>query len=321
VRALPRPDLDAPAKLFDRLASEVLPHADDLAFGCRHEALLHPALPEHVARLAAARDALGTGTNLCLLTPGAPLDAELSARLVASRIDTILLSVDATDEATYATMRPPARWPDVRRRIEDLAGLVRNGKPAIGAQALLLRLTLPHLLRTLEDLSSLGVRAFQVTQVVWGPLTLADQGLLLRDPDGPRILDEVRRVEARARDLGVEIEVPEVAPDPLPGEVFPMMAEGRVWDEHLLKATRRSICVAPWYKLRIDSLGYAYPCFRMTHPRYAWGNLLVQSFAEIVNGERAVRTRALLLEGKAPWEICERCAFGPVTSGWADRKV
>jgi hypothetical protein len=59
----------------------------------------------------------------------------------------------------------------------------------------------------------------------------------------------------------------------------------------------------------------------MTHPRYAWGNLLVQSFAEIVNGERAVRTRALLLEGKAPWEICERCAFGPLTSGWADRRA
>lgn len=313
-----RPELNAPDELFEKLVSEVLPHAENIAFGCRHEAILHPLLPEHIASLALARDIYAPETILSVLTPGYNLNEPLARRLTMSRLDVLLISIDSTDEQTYAFMRAPATLSDVKRRIQLIAR--EPNKPKLAAQALLLRLNLPHIVRTMEELAELGFSAFHVTQVVWGPRTLANYGLTIHDHEGPVILETMERLEARAKEIGIQLDIPRPPPPPLPDELFPVLSEGRIWDEHILKRSRRAICVSPWYKIRIDSQGFVFPCFRATHPRYAWGNILHDSFESIVNSERALKMRAMLLAGKALLDVCERCAFGPVSAGWADRR-
>ncbi|MBM4394641.1 MAG: radical SAM protein [Deltaproteobacteria bacterium] len=301
----------ASAELFERIATEVLPRASEVAFGARHEPLLHPDLPERIRGLADARDRLRTDTAICVLTSGVLLEPDLATRFATCGVDHVLFSIDSTDEATYSRLRPPATWAGLKPRLAAFMAARRDDRPTVAVQALVLRSTVPHLRSTLEELAAMGVRRFNTTVVEWETRQVADEVVSMRGPDAPWLAREFEALSATAQALGVAFRPPRTAPPAVPGEVWPILAEGTIWDEAATRRERPTVCAASWGKVRIDDRGFVFPCFRILDPRHAWGNLLERSFAEIVNGEVAVRARTMLLEGRAPNPVCAGCCWGP----------
>jgi|GEM_PF-2762095 len=301
-------------EVLSRLRTAVLPHALDIAFGCRHEALLHPDLPRFIAELRTARDRRGGRAHLCLLTSGTLLDHSRSLALARSGLDTILFSVDSADPACYAAVRRPARWPELAARLAEFVGLSAGRALHKAAQTVIMRSTLPHLALTFETLAGLGLESFHFSQMVAAPQRVRGEVLRL-DADRQAIVGALARLRLAARRRGTSVAVPAFAAALPAGEIFPVLGEGNVWDEDLLARERPAVCVAPWFKLRIDHEGWAFPCQMMTHRGLAWGNIRERSFADIVNGSAAQRTRRELLAGRAPNRACRACPFGPLGAG------
>ncbi len=294
--------------IFERLASVVLPHAAEIAMGCRHEPLLHPGLIPGLEGMEQARQRTNSPAVFCLLTSGTLIEPALAAALASSGLDHILISVDTTDEATYAAIRPPATWPDLAGRLKTLIGA---NPRHVAALILMTRATLPYLARTVADLADLGLNQVGISQMVTGPTSARDDMVRFTGREGELAVGALEEVRSLARRRGIELAAPAPPPASLEGEVFPLEGAGQIQDEHLLARSRRAVCAAPWSKLRIDHEGYAYPCQHMLNRRDAWGNILADSFDAIVNGARAQETRAGLLAGRAPWPVCARCVFGP----------
>jgi len=299
-------------ELWEALAQQVLPIASWVAVGTRHEPLLDPDLPEHLRSLSDARDALRERVFLCLLTSGTLLEPSRIPRLLRAGLDVILLSIDSSDPETYARLRRPATWPELVRRVGPFLASARETSVRVNAQALLMTSTLPRLVQTVCDLGALGVRRFHVSQLVWAPPRARGEVLRFEGPEGPVIRQTLAQVVAKAHGLGMEVAVPHPAA-PLPdGEVVPVRGNGDVEDEDRLKHVHPAVCVAPWYKLRVDAEGWVFPCSLMLSRRHAWGNLLERPLSELINCEKAVSLRADLLAGRVPNPACARCPFGPL---------
>lgn len=298
-------------EVFDAVLRHVLPYTSEIAIGCRHEAALHPRLIDWIPRLDEARERLEHRPFLVLLSSGTLLDGDLGLALARSKLDMILFSIDSSDPPTYALLRAPATWAQLR---ETLAGFLEElrGRPVkAGVQALLLDATLPHFPRTVADLAALGLRQISVSQMVFNPFPNKASIVRYKDGEDPDLRGVIADTEASAKAADVELMLPELAPEPIPGEVFPLLAEHQIWDEDLLHLRRKTVCALPWAKLRVDHEGYVYPCQYWISRRLAWGNILEDSIDAIADSEAARETRRALLEGRAPNRTCARCIFGP----------
>ncbi len=304
-------------EVFEAVLTQVLPHAAEIAIGCRHEAALHPSLLEWAERLRSAREALEHEPFILLLTSGTLLDPVFGPALARSDLDMVLFSIDSSDPEVYASLRAPATWDELRACLAGFHEAREGSSIKSVVQALLLEETLPHLARTVDDLADLGFQQIAVSQMVYNPFP--DKASIVRydarydaryetNPELSRVLEDVKE---RAAARGVDLMLPEPAPPPIPGELFPLLAEHRIWDEDRLKDRRPSICALPWAKLRVDHEGYVYPCQYWISKRLAWGNILEDSLDEIADSAPARETRRALLEGRSPNRTCARCIFGP----------
>jgi radical SAM protein with 4Fe4S-binding SPASM domain len=302
------PKVLAADALLELLVTSVLPHASDVALGCRHEAMLHPELPALLAALSSERI---QGQTVLLVTAGTLLEPQLSKAIVDSGLSFVLFSIESTHPETYAALRPPATWPALRSRLQTFMSIPRGPRPRVGAQSVLQRRVLPHVVETLRDLADLGFSRFNLSTML--PLVPASAADVV-DYEGAQkseIDDTLSRLRRTAESCDVQLTHPVSPSEPIPGEVFPLFGEGRIWGEQRLHDSRHTVCAAPWFKLRLDQEGYAYPCQLMMSKKYAWGNILTDDFDTIVNGAEAVKTRSELLAGRAPNHACARCVFGP----------
>jgi MoaA/NifB/PqqE/SkfB family radical SAM enzyme len=303
----------ADPEVWQAMVEKVLPHAAEIAFGCRHEALLHPGFSSWLSVLDRARGKTSVGASFALVTSGTLLSRELMIQFAEGGLDYLLLSIPTTNPAAYAALRAPAKWEDLQTTLANaLAGSLEE-RPRVAAQTLLMRATLPHLQDTLLDLATLDVGGMHVPQMVTAPESFRDQVLTYAGPLAPDLDRAMDALEWVGDEHGVEVERPRPAPDPIPGEIFPLLGDGDIWDEHLLGQNRSVVCAAPWVKLRVDHVGNAFPCPFWTAEEHAWGNLTRDSFDAVVNGAAAVQTRSELLAGRAPNAVCAGCPFGPGT--------
>jgi MoaA/NifB/PqqE/SkfB family radical SAM enzyme len=293
--------------VWDKLADVVLPHAAEIAFGCRHEPLLHPDFGHRIAELDHERRQLGHRAHLTLLTSASLLSPER----IGSGLDHVWLSIPTTDPGAYRALRGVGAWSDLEVRLGEFLRLSRGTPLAVGVQTLILRTTLPHLSTTLRAVAALGIRRVHFSQMVTAPTDVMSEVVLWDGPDGAALRAGMEAVDVAGRELGVEVDHPSLAPAPIAGEIFPLTGDGDVWDEHLLKRDRSVVCAAPWSKLRIDHAGHAYPCPFLDDPSLAWGSILMHSFEAIVNGKPAVTMRRELLAGRAPTAVCASCPYGP----------
>jgi len=123
----------------------------------------------------------------------------------------------------------------------------------------------------------------------------------------------VRRLErlaSVARQRSLSLSFPTHA-GPAGPEPTPLFGDGQVWDEDTLAEDRPAVCVAPWFRLRIDPRGETFPCNQLWRAEDSWGNLGERGFEEIVNGPRAAGLRRALARGQEPPGGCARCPYRP----------
>lgn len=125
------PNRDLPAKnrgflsfeLFESVVDQAAGRVRDFYLFHRGEPLLHPRLPEMVAYAENRGIATRLHTNATLLTPA------LGERLLDSGLSLLSFSLDGSDEETYERQRPPARFLETLRGIEQFLILKRRRKP------------------------------------------------------------------------------------------------------------------------------------------------------------------------------------------------
>lgn len=78
----------------------------------------------------------------------------------------------------------------------------------------------------------------------------------------------------------------------------------------------RKICLWPWTKMAVLVDGRVVPCCMDYDGKYVLGDLKQDSLKDIWNGEKMIRLRKALLEGrKEDIELCCKCTHGPEDKG------
>lgn len=309
---VPRTRKVAGDNVVQGLADRMVSHAAHVSLGCLHEPLLHPDLPNVYRTLATAKesakrddDAGEDGAYLHLLTSGTLLREGMGRDLTDSGLQVILFSIDSTNPEVYARIRGGAAWKSTKRRLQRF--LDESTGLEVVVQAVLTRSTLPHARKTVEDLASMGIRSFHFTQPTQVPQRA--RGEVIRSGD-PEFAELKRFIAWTAIATELQIDAPTVSTEPSSTAV-PLFGQGTVWDEDRLASVVNTLCVAPWYNLRIEHNGDVFPCNLMTDPAHSWGNVVAHGFDEIVNHDNALRVRACFVEGRAPHEECLKCPYGP----------
>jgi len=82
------------------------------------------------------------------------------------------------------------------------------------------------------------------------------------------------------------------------------------------KKSTMKVCLWPWTKMSVLVDGRVVPCCMDYDGKYVLGDLKRGSLKSIWNGEKMVRLRKALLEGrKEDIELCSKCAHGPADKG------
>ncbi len=302
--------LASPA-VIERILAEVVPRAADFSLGCRSEPLLHPDLPEILARLGAEIDRLRSTTSLVVLTSGTLLGEGYAERLATSGVHRISLSIESTEPEKYARIRKGGAWSDVEAGIRRLLA-ARSGRfPGVGVQAIVSRQNLTDLPRLLVDVARLGLDRLNLPQLIPDRPSDVDEALSLVGPEATEVQAVVARLLHESERWGVAVTPPQPLLVPVPGDLYPILADSGYWDEPVAARDRPAVCIAPWSRVRVDHLGDVYPCHRALLRADSWGNLLAAPFASIVNSPKALAMREALLEGRVPCRSCGRCPYGP----------
>lgn len=105
--------------IFNRIADECGPYGSLLRLSGGGEPMLHPKAVEHILY---AKDA---GCKIGLITNGSRFNEKNLNELIHAGIDAIEFSVDASDPATYAIVRPGLDWNQLVRNVQ-MAVDIRN---------------------------------------------------------------------------------------------------------------------------------------------------------------------------------------------------
>ncbi len=294
------------------VSREVQPLAHDISFGCRHEPLMDPDLPRHIRTLRSKRYRQASRPEPCLLTSGSQLTPEFRETLAAAGLDTLLLSIDTTvpDDLRLTsasvhlakTPKEPGPLP-ATRAVESAPGGCSGShhvdNVAVSGYHSSEDRRSGHLPHASFPTRGGSAGRSEPHRAVPGH---GRRGASNR-PD--QIED---RGEATQRHGDSSRASASFSPEGTGGP-----ADGRwdVQDEELLKNQWPVVWTAPWYKVRVDSRGFVFPCQRMVHPQDALGNLLEHPLTNLLSGEMARNLKSGLLAGRSPSPVCRRCSFGP----------
>ncbi len=257
------------------------------------EPFLHPRFIDMVRHAAGRGIEVTTNTNLTALS------ARRAEEVVASGLARLHVSIDAADPAAYEYIRVGSKLSRVLRNL----ALVQEAKKRVGAArpqiilvAVAMRRNLAELPRLVRLAAEYDVRSMSVQHLAhdftegslperYGRMRefVDEETLLNEDPTiVARWFDEARLA---ARELGVELRLPNLAPGQKP--------RGCDW---------------PWRGAYIDYSGRAMPCCMIATPdRLNFGNMAKDGVARVWNGEEYNAFRARLASADPP-EICKGCA-------------
>jgi radical SAM protein with 4Fe4S-binding SPASM domain len=303
-------DLD----LASALRLKLVPQVADFSFGCRHEPLLHPKLETFVEAVTGIANQASMRVCVSMLTSGTLVDGDTAVSLDSAGLDGIIFSIDSSKPDIYEKIRRPARWEELHARLLSFMGKGGGLAARSGINSLIMRSSYPYLAQTIEDLIAIGFQRFSFQQILTTIKHMSNEAIRPRSAD----LAEINSLQSKysSAPWGATVSVPSMPSQPVaPGSLLPLFAMGQVWDEELLPLRTRTVCVLPWYKIRIDHRGYVFPCQMITNKNEAFGNILGQEFGQIVNSPKAITFRENLLRGIPPCKTCARCVFGPDPQG------
>lgn len=319
-----------PPALFEKLALEVLPYSSRVSFGIGGEPTLAENFEQFVARC------FEFGQEIELITNATRFDHGDMAATIARCVSYLQISIDGATPATYERIRHGARLARVLANIrllnEHRAAHERETRTHVSFWVTLMKSNvheLPLLVELAHELDIDRVHAHHVTPIT--PEGAADT--LAGDA---ALWNEHREIAiARARELGVELDVP----DPLPVEVAvapvavvtePVIAsttgspappieaavdtpptsrdESRRHDLRYSKLAEYSVpCHLPATAIYVLWDGRVVPCcYPYAAEKMTLGNLAEQDFATIWNGLLYRHLRAGLKRGHV-LSVCRHC--------------
>lgn len=236
-----------------------------------------------------------------LATNGMLLTSSILERLVADRVDLVMLSFRGDEAAHDAFVKRPGSY---RRMLESLRYLAqRLPPPGPVVHYVVTAESMPGIRRFLADMLPLRNVVVRLTH-----LSFADAADVAAHEAAwtarlgapvPPLCTFRTRIDPRAFD-----DLPRLLADPAYGRILskPVLSpdEARAWYAPGYRSSRR--CLFVWHSTNIDADGTVVPC--QYYP-LAMGNIRDQSLADIWNGERYKAFRREIRRGLFPG--CARC--------------
>ena len=258
------------------------------------EPLINPEFIEMVKYLKNNKISVNTTTN------GILIKEEKISDLISSGIDLISISMDASTDDTYSTIRTK----DVFNKVVKNVKLLVEGKRASGKNKPYIRICFviqknnSHEISDFIKLASnlnVDIVYFQILDIT----AREDKLNLIGEIQGyddlkQKILDGLKLAE----ELKVKTNLP-----------FVLREYHKIkTNEHLKKK-----CIVPWYSAYVDATGNVMPCCKFVSQPVIPGNILNEPFGDIWNKDVCSNLRANLKKGIRPYERCKNCS--PETLG------
>ncbi len=257
---------EASQALVEKICRELPPLGVKEIFLAGHgEPLLHPQVFDFIHSLKAA------GLRVQMFTNGILLDERIAAKIAASPLDDLRVSIWAVDSQEYATLHPGANPSHRERKIEGLYRVLRfrrslgRALPRVHLHAALNRANITGIDQRVRIASESGCDS-----LVFGYYRRFGreyEQLCLLPDDAEKLDQALARARLALRTSRVSQNV---------DEYRTLLSLGpETW--------RQVPCYSGWLQANIMADGKVYPC---SHCDMVVGDLNSQSFAEIWNGER-----------------------------------
>jgi len=280
-------DLDE--RIFEKLA-RVFPRVGMVVLGGFGEPLAAAGFDHYFDRLSQLR------ARVALQTSGYRLTEERAERLVAGGLRHLHISMDSPEEETYRSIRPRIAFREVTSRIRQIASLTREAGsafPAIHVVFVAMRRNIEQLPAMVDLAAELGADNLTVQYMVVHGEEVRAESLFYHRELANRMLDAT---EERARELGLNVTLPERFGEPRPPYPLPARGEGA------------TACADPWTTAFVRWNGDVHPCC-YAPSSVVMGSLAERSFWEIWNGPayRGLRRRVNRAD---PPDYCHTCTVG-----------
>lgn len=269
LRSFTRPTGNLDQHLFARIIDQVAQHTMYLTFYFQGEPYIHPNFLNMVQLAASKRMFTATSTNAHFLTP------ENADKTVKSGLDRLIISIDGTDQGTYAAYRREGQLDKViagTKNIIESKKRLGSSTPEVVFQFLVVR---PNE-HQVEEVKQLGDE-LGVDRVALKTAQIYDF------ENGNELIPTIDRY-SRYRKL----------------------ADGR----YRIKNKLLNQCWRMWQSTVITWDGKVVPCCFDKDAAHEMGNVSTQPFDTIWKNEPYMNFRQALLRSRSEIEICKNCSEG-----------
>jgi len=260
------------------------------------EPFLHPEILDIIRYAKRNGAAVNCATNLTRIKGR-------HQEVVASGIDQLKVSIDATDPETYRTIRGEDAWGEI---VENIREIVRwreklgSATPSLRFNFALQRFNYLQVADLVDLAADLGVNGIYYQFLSYVDMEDRKE-MLTGDMSREALRAQLAEAGRRAKDKGVQTNLDMWERD---FEVF--------WNAMQPIAHYRpndKSCYFPWISTWIGADGWIRPCPIMpwTADEGRMGHLGRESFAEVWNNEKYRSLRAALKRGERPTRSCKTC--------------
>lgn len=251
------------------------------------ETLMNPDIPEMIKYLD------DRGIHATIITNGTLLSEELGRALLRKNVDTIGISIDSFNPATYQLLRGANVLHQVLENCKRLDCLRKRMRSVtrIEITSVVRRngfFEMPAIIDAARQIGADGVR-FKLAEC-WDQPENADPVTFPEVLSSAEFRETSKKAKARNFSMRVSAEIDE--------------HEYRDLFQH-----KRYQCESPWYECNILHNGDVVPCLmgKRLQRNYVCGNIFRQTFETIWNGERFQLLRRQILQGDRP-DFCRFCS-------------
>jgi MoaA/NifB/PqqE/SkfB family radical SAM enzyme len=272
-------------------------------------AVLHgvgePMLVKNLPRMV--RYLKDRGTYVLFNTNGTVLNEKNGRALIASGLDELRVSLDASNAKSYLKVRGKNYFDRILKNVRAFRALQESeghDKPAVSAWLTGLRETVEELPAFVRVAAATGVKEVYLQRLVFFDhdaigMAQPDQALFERMNRDEAVY--LREAEAVAAELGVKFSASGAASEP--GMSLTRRQADSPW----------SLCRRPWTVMYFTANGRALPCCiapfsQHGYENYTLGDATQEDLREIWTGERYRDFRSALLSG-APPQACANCGL------------
>lgn len=284
---------DMPKEMFSRIL-DLLPHAYRVTIVGLGEPLLHPHITDFVA------NASSRGRRVAVATNAMCLDKSLARGLIKAGLNSIVFSIDSSNQDIASDVRPGTDLNRVFDNIKMFMEISTSTRPVSTAvfSAVSIK-TVPYLEQLVDDVKNLGVNVLMLSDLNFKQNVM---DTVWKNAD-----DNILSIIREAVTVAFSKKLPILSVHGI--EEFGLARRYRNFlllppDKLCRRSTKHAWCFSPWQTVPVDINGNVTICD--CQPENIVGNLLAQPLSEIWNSKTMVEYRKRMT-GTNPPEACSIC--------------